>query len=392
MLPKVFLASSTPAKSAMRSIAKWLAESGVEPVPWDSPGLFQPGDYILERLLDLAGEVDAAIILFGDEDRGWYRHYASVAPRDNVLIEYGIFSSRLGRERTIVCRTGNPKNASDLGGLIWVQIGATKAERDDAKSRVQKWARTLPDLIAKADAHAREKQNAANLRLRSGVDAEYRVSATQVIRIVTGSVREIRDIDVIVSSENTYFQPARFFEPTLSGTLRYLDSNRNRSDGRIERDTYLEAMQAAIERERVVLPVLLGSVLVTPSNALAKQGIKYVFHAATVHGDVEMGYSGAENVVDEAVRNALARFGEIAGSEPLNSMLLPLFGTGAARRAECLVASRLVRAVKAGLERTPQLSRACLLAYTENQRIALRNSAGAEGLELTMSSSGTATV
>ena len=69
-MAKVFMASSTPAKPAMYKLAEWLSERGVTPMKWDDPGLFQAGDYILERLLEISYSVDGAVIIFGDEDQG----------------------------------------------------------------------------------------------------------------------------------------------------------------------------------------------------------------------------------------------------------------------------------------------------------------------------------
>ena len=209
MRPKVFLASSTSAKPSMKKLAGWLADWNLEPLPWDQPGLFQPGDYILERLLEISLNVEAAIILFGDEDKAWYRKDAKVQPRDNVLIEYGIFASRLGRQRTIVCRTGDPKEASDLGGLIFAQLGTTKAQISDAQAELQAWAQVLPTLAAETQKRNAERERANSGRLDSGIDSEYHLPGGPILRILTGSLKNIRDIDVIVISRtNTSNRPA----------------------------------------------------------------------------------------------------------------------------------------------------------------------------------------
>jgi hypothetical protein len=40
------------------------------------------------------------------------------------------------------------------------------------------------------------------------------------------------------SSENTDLQPSRYYDPTMSGSLRYLDAEKNDVDLRVTRDAY----------------------------------------------------------------------------------------------------------------------------------------------------------
>jgi hypothetical protein len=203
----------------MDAVAGWLREWGCDAVAWDSFGLFRPGDYILARLLELSEAVDAAIIIFSDEDKKWYRKEAQPQPRDNVLIEYGIFASRLGRERTIVCRKGFPKTASDLGGLVFVQFRKQLPD-DKAKKRLRDWAANLPPLISKAREREHDLRKTENAAL-PGVDVRFTLPSDpkRTIAIITGSLRDVRDIDVIVSSENTDLQPARYYDRSMSGDV-----------------------------------------------------------------------------------------------------------------------------------------------------------------------------
>ncbi|MFG1609277.1 TIR domain-containing protein [Actinoplanes sp. NPDC049265] len=122
---RIFLASSTEAQQSghLLKVASWIEKRGHTPLPWDSPELFSPGEYTFDTLGVLAREVDAAIFIFSEDDRIWYHGRDSMKqPRDNVLIEYGLFTGVLGKERAIVCRVGSPKMASDLGGLTNVRL------------------------------------------------------------------------------------------------------------------------------------------------------------------------------------------------------------------------------------------------------------------------------
>jgi O-acetyl-ADP-ribose deacetylase (regulator of RNase III) len=378
---RVFIASSTQAKPLMDQIAGWLKEWGLSPLPWDKVGLFRPGDYILERLLQFSGEVDAAVIIFGDEDRQWYHADAQPQPRDNVLIEYGIFASRLGRDRTIVCRTGRPKTASDLGGLVFVQIGKRNGTID-ARKRLKDWALALPDLVSRAREREAQRQQDANAPLPSRVDAVFLFpDRTRRLEIVTGSLRDIRDVDVIVSSDNTDLQPSRIDERSMSGTLRYLDAERNPADLHVTRDAYVEALDAAKLREAVRLPTRPGAVIPAPTTGLRQQGVKYVFHAAVVQGMVETGYRATPDTIDETVRNCFRRFSDLAANEPLTSILFPVFGVGAGQLSVDAAVRRLLDTIVGGMPANSPARRVVVFVFVEPHRRVVNDRAEAMGLE-----------
>jgi len=380
MKPKAFLASSTQSKPLMDRIGGWLEGWGISAMPWDSPGLFQPGDYILARLLEISEQADAALVIFGEEDKKWYHEEAQPQPRDNVLIEYGIFASRLGRERTVVCRRGAPKNASDLGGLIFVQFGR-KLEDAKAKERLQYWAESLPELVRRAREKESQARKAEAVALPSGVDVSLRLPSNpgRQILIMTGSLRDVRDIDVIVSSENTDLQPARYYDRSMSGTLRYLDAVRRSGDLRVEEDAYLQSLDLAKAKEQVRVPVLTGAVLPAPTTGLKEQGVQYVFHAAMVRGEVEVGYSAVEEAIERGIQNCFGRFRELSRDKPLRSILFPMFGSGIGGLEADRVAKHMITAVQNGLEKYPEVTQVVLFAHVEGHRRALREAAAAAG-------------
>ena len=137
---KVFLASSHETIDNMREISSWIEEEGHEPLPWDSPHLFLPGENAFEKLIEISKkEVDAAVFIFGADDRVWYRADALHQPRDNVLIEFGVFASSLGPRRAIICTVGSPRIATDLRGIVVVDLDKIHA----ARLKVQIWLRNL---------------------------------------------------------------------------------------------------------------------------------------------------------------------------------------------------------------------------------------------------------
>lgn len=127
---KVFIGSSTDArnKGVLDKLGSWLGTiDNVEVNRWDEPRMFPLGTFIFPRLMEIASNVDAAILVFAEDDLLWHGDLVpgvdKAVPRDNVLIEYGLFVGALGStDRVAVVRYGQPRNPSDLGGLIHLQL------------------------------------------------------------------------------------------------------------------------------------------------------------------------------------------------------------------------------------------------------------------------------
>jgi hypothetical protein len=129
----VFIGSSTEATqkkpSPVDAVAKWIKDSGHVPIRWDDVGVFPPGSIVISRLLEISSDVDAAAFVYGEDDRVWYRGDLMSQPRDNVLIELGLFSHALGNDRAIICRDGAPRVASDMHGVVFLPLNGPKSEQ-----------------------------------------------------------------------------------------------------------------------------------------------------------------------------------------------------------------------------------------------------------------------
>jgi predicted nucleotide-binding protein len=111
---RIFIASSTERKNIASQLADQLSKSGYAPFRWWDPTSFPLGSFTLEALLDLTREVDGAIFIFSPDDRVWYRETAVETPRDNVVFEYGLFVSILGRDRCIIASNKGVKLPTDI--------------------------------------------------------------------------------------------------------------------------------------------------------------------------------------------------------------------------------------------------------------------------------------
>jgi len=139
----IFLGSSREALESglLLTVATWVEAEGYKPVRWDEPQAFPAGSYTFAALRELARKVDGAIFVFSEDDDVWYRMDKVSQPRDNVLIEYGLFSGTLGEDRVIICRSGAPRTATDLLGITYVDMSELRLAR--AQMTVVDWLRRL---------------------------------------------------------------------------------------------------------------------------------------------------------------------------------------------------------------------------------------------------------
>jgi hypothetical protein len=130
--PRIFLGSSGKQAKLLEVLTEGLEDiAHVE--PWTTS--FNPGTTTLERLVELAREVDFAAFVFAQDD--WTsdtlpepvaRTTGQASPRDNVVFEAGLFGGTLGMRRTFILHANDTKLPTDLLGLTCVRYGATTPE------------------------------------------------------------------------------------------------------------------------------------------------------------------------------------------------------------------------------------------------------------------------
>src|SRR5262245_21890374 len=111
--PRIFLGSSGQQAKLLEALTRGLEEvARVD--PWTTS--FNPGTTTLERLLELAHEVDFAAFVFARDDWTSTSTQASpspgagqASPRDNVVFEAGLFGGTLGMRRTFILHSNGAK-------------------------------------------------------------------------------------------------------------------------------------------------------------------------------------------------------------------------------------------------------------------------------------------
>src|SRR5687767_2304640 len=141
--PRIFLGSSGKQEKLLQALTRGL-EDVAHVEPWTTS--FNPGTTTLERLLELAHEVDFAAFVFAQDD--WTTNSPLISPpgsgqaspRDNVVFEAGLFGGALGMRRTFILHANGSKLPSDLLGLTCIRYGeaTTPAEMRVVNQKLRK--------------------------------------------------------------------------------------------------------------------------------------------------------------------------------------------------------------------------------------------------------------
>jgi hypoxanthine phosphoribosyltransferase len=137
--PKVFLASSSEAANLLDRLAFMVEAEGAAALRW--PDAFPAGQFVLEGLIEASRTVDGALILATADDLLSQRGHEAWAPRDNVLVELGIFVSALSRRRAaLVVAVDPPRDIrlpSDLAGLVPLTFAPDRPEH--LREQLRRW-------------------------------------------------------------------------------------------------------------------------------------------------------------------------------------------------------------------------------------------------------------
>ena len=199
----------------------------------------------------------------------------------------------------------------------------------------------------------------------------------QQILLATGDIMDINEFNpsVVVSLESEHLQIARYYDRSISGILRYMDAQRS-EDNRITKDSLKLSLQKIIKDNDISLPTSKATVIATPTDQLAKCGVKYVFHVATLDGAPGQGYHITPHLIDDCVRNCFDRFAQLSKEDSsLDSILLPLIGSGSSSLTPNEVAMQILKPAIRKMKAIPNCKKLYLLAWIEPHRFAILQAA-----------------
>ncbi|MFF8969790.1 macro domain-containing protein [Streptomyces sp. NPDC014995] len=153
-------------------------------------------------------------------------------------------------------------------------------------------------------------------------------AGSRPVTVHLSPIELLRDIDVLVSSENVHLEMSKSFRPTVSGALRRSAAVGSASEGPVT-DVLAEELAAWVRARPGVLPLRPGTVVPTGPGALAERGVRRVYHAALAVPD-GLGYRVDPQSIATAVAACFtrARRERAAGLPALRSLCFPLMGAG----------------------------------------------------------------
>lgn len=123
---KLFIGSSSAARSQAKAIVTALSSNVVSFLPWWDA--FTPGRNLLEELDTIRSQVQGAILLFSPESETEIKGQKKMIPNLNVMFEFGYFYGHFGKEKVAMMKYGDFFLPSDFGGYLWI-TGSTHFTR-----------------------------------------------------------------------------------------------------------------------------------------------------------------------------------------------------------------------------------------------------------------------
>jgi len=142
---RLFLGSSSEGREVARNLQAELGDA-VDVVRWDQ-NVFEASGFTLDSLLTTAATVDFAVVVATPDDVTSSRGQTTPSARDNIVLEFGLFTGALGRNRTYLLATGELKLPTDVLGLTRLPYrptaGNPRAAVNDAALQIEERVRSL---------------------------------------------------------------------------------------------------------------------------------------------------------------------------------------------------------------------------------------------------------
>lgn len=172
---RLFIGSSSEGLDIARRLESDVSRF-CEPDRWDRD-VFEPGGVAIDSLRAKAHEVDFAVLIATPDDQTSSRGDTEAAPRDNVVLEYGLFAGVLGRERVYLLGAGEMKLPTDISGITRLPYRA----RSDGNvgAALNSAVLQIEDRVAKlGSVSSRQGTRATALSIPSPLDQEILLVCT----------------------------------------------------------------------------------------------------------------------------------------------------------------------------------------------------------------------
>ena len=253
----------------------------------------------------------------------------------NVFYELGVRHA-LVSSVTLMIRQEQDRLPFDVGHFevqryaLGMDRLLTRKSQKDLKERIRSAGRAAAAKADYSDSPV-HKELPIDIRLRDdpvgpadSVRYGFYSSDSCTLKIVNDELLNIRNVDLWVNSENTHLQMARPLERSVSAAIRY--SGARVRQGRIIEDQIQDELNSKHRG-----PVAEGTVFLTGAGRLeATHRVAGILHVAAVAGKPMKGFSVSADI-PLCVRNVLEFADKYCRKTHLESLLLPLLGTGQGR-------------------------------------------------------------
>jgi len=107
-------------EGAREKVARFLEKIDLQPIILHEQA--SSGKTILEKI-EAHADVGFAVVLVTPDDHGAVKgDQTQPRARQNVVLELGYFSAKLGRESVCILRKGNTEIPSDFAGVVWIDL------------------------------------------------------------------------------------------------------------------------------------------------------------------------------------------------------------------------------------------------------------------------------
>lgn len=222
MKPSIFIGSSSEALPLAKSLRDELAKQFL-PDLW-SEHLFELGEDTLTNLLRFVQCYDFAVLVISDDDVTNSRRQSQPSPRDNVILELGLFLGALGRRRAfvVVVRTedGSPKVPTDLLGNNGVYLSKNLHKSLD-QDRLSRELKQLVETIS-----ARNQESSLQLLPSTGLAIGYFENFITPVcqELANSKTISLEEVEIDVSKGNfnlTIVLPKTLSDASIEGAKKF---------------------------------------------------------------------------------------------------------------------------------------------------------------------------
>lgn len=141
-MKKIFIGSSSESVEKARNIKNILEKLGAKTTLWTDITTFKTSENIFDALLRNARIHNGAVFVFDKDDKvvSESDRPDKYVPRDNVLIETGIFSGVLGKQAVAICKVDGVGEISDLSGHTHVPY-----DHNVMEEKFKSWLNNIDD-------------------------------------------------------------------------------------------------------------------------------------------------------------------------------------------------------------------------------------------------------